>query len=140
MKRRREGTVPSGDPGGKWSPFLAGEFGAPVVEAAGGRVRRADLRHGQRHAAVEGGDEQPPQRHGHGAAVAQAGVVGDGHAHEHGNDGERQGEVGKNAIIRIISNSAHVAEEKTELRTSIQFSSERIEGVQLASLLTRGLA
>ena len=132
--------VPSSEPGCKGSPFLAGELGAPVVEPTGGRVRRADLRHGQRHAAVEGGDEQPPQRHGHGAAVAQAGVVGDGHAHEHGNDGERQGEVGKNAIIRIISNSAHVAEEKTELRTSIQFSSERIEGVQLASLLTRGLA
>jgi len=34
----------------------------------------------------------------------------------------------------------HVAEEKTELRASIQFSSERIEGMQLASWLTRGLA
>jgi len=89
--------VPSSEPGCKGSPVLAGELGAPVVEPAGGRVRRADLRHGQRHAAVEDGDEQPPQRHGHRAAVAQPGVVGDRHAHEHGDDWERQGEVGKNA-------------------------------------------
>ena len=95
--------VPSSEPGCKGSPVLAGELGAPVVEAAGGWVRRADLRHGQRHAAIERGDEEPPQRHGHRAAVAQAGVVGDGHAHEHGDDGERQGEVGKNACICISS-------------------------------------
>jgi len=35
--------LPSGDPGSEGRPVLAGELGAPVVEAAGGRVGRADL-------------------------------------------------------------------------------------------------
>ena len=51
--------LPSGDPGSEGRPVLAGELGAPVVEAAGGRVGRADLRHGQRDAAVERRDDEP---------------------------------------------------------------------------------
>lgn len=78
--------APSSDPGSEGSPFLAGELGAPVVEPAGGRIRRADLRHGQRHTAVEQGHREPPERHGHWAAVAQPGVVRYRHAHHHGDD------------------------------------------------------
>ena len=88
---------PSSDPGRKGSPFLAGELGAPVVEPAGGRVGRADLRHGQRDAAVERRDDEPAQRHGRRAAVAQAGVVRRGDARQHGDDGEGEGEVGEEA-------------------------------------------
>jgi hypothetical protein len=96
-EEEEEGTIPSGDPGGKWSPFVAGELGAPVVEAARGRVGGADLRHGQRHAAVEGRHDEPAQRHGRRPAVAQPGVVGRRHARQHGDDGEGEGEVGNNA-------------------------------------------
>ena len=91
-----EQSAPSSDPGSEWSPFLAGELGAPVVEPAGGRVGRADLRHGQRDAAVERRDDEPAQRHGRRAAVAQAGVVRRGDARQHGDDGEGEGEVGNN--------------------------------------------
>ena len=89
--------LPSGDPGSEGRPVLAGELGAPVVEAAGGRVGRADLRHGQRDAAVERRDDEPAQRHGRRAAVAQAGVVRRGDARQHGDDGEGEGEVGEEA-------------------------------------------
>jgi len=92
-----EQSAPSSDPGSEWSPFLAGELGAPVVEATGGRVGGADLRHGQGHAAVEHGHREPPERHGHRAAVAQARVVCYRHAHHHGDDRKGQGEVGENA-------------------------------------------
>ena len=89
--------LPSGDPGSEGRPVLAGELGAPVVvEAAGGRVGRADLRHGQRDAAVERRDDEPAQRHGGRPAVAQAGVVRRGDARQHGDDGEGEGEVGNN--------------------------------------------
>jgi len=99
MKRGKkpEACIPSGDPGGKRSPVLAGELGAPVVEAAGGRVRRADLRHGQRDAAVEERHDEPAQRHGRRPAVAQAGVVGRRHAGQHGDHGEGEGEVREDA-------------------------------------------
>ena len=89
--------LPSGDPGSEGRPVLAGELGAPVVEPAGGRVGRADLRHGQGHAAVERRDDEPAQRHGRRAAVAQAGVVRRGDARQHGDDGEGEGEVGEEA-------------------------------------------
>ena len=89
--------VPSSEPGCKGSPFLAGELGAPVVEPTGGRVRRADLRHGQRHAAVEERHDEPAQRHGRRPAVAQPGVVRRRHARQHGDDGEGEGEVGDDA-------------------------------------------
>ena len=92
--------VPSSEPGCKGSPFLAGELGAPVVEAAGGRVGGADLRHGQRHATVEERHDEPAQRHGRRPAVAQPGVVGRRHARQHGDHGEGEGEVGEDATQR----------------------------------------
>lgn len=46
--------------------------GTPVVDAAGGGQRGADLRHGQRHAQGHRHDKHPTPHHRHGAAVLEA--------------------------------------------------------------------
>ncbi|BAS76189.1 Os01g0945400, partial [Oryza sativa Japonica Group] len=81
------------DPRSKGSPVVAGELGTPVVEATGGRVGGADLGHGQGHAAVEGGHDEPPERHGHRPAVAEPRAVRRRHTGHHGDDGEGEGEL-----------------------------------------------
>ena len=91
---------PASDPRSKGSPVVAGELGTPVVEATGGRVGGADLGHGQGHAAVEGGHDEPPERHGHRPAVAEPRAVRRRHTGHHGDDGEGEGEVGENTSSR----------------------------------------
>ncbi len=101
--------VPASDPRSQGRPFLAGQLGAPVVEATGGRVRRANLGHGQGDAAVEQRHHQPPQRHRHRPAVAQPRVVGRRDARQHRDVGEREGEIRQGPVssnVLFLENSS----------------------------------
>ena len=74
---------------------MAGESGAPVVEATGGGEGGADLGHGESDGHGEGAGEEPAERHGGGTAEGEAGVVERGDPRQHGDDGEGDGEVGQ---------------------------------------------
>jgi len=78
---------------------VAGESGAPVVQATGGGEGGADLGHGEADGHGEGAREEPAERHGGGPAEGEAGVVERGDPRQHGDDGEGDGEVGQHPAV-----------------------------------------
>ena len=98
--------VPSGDPGGEGRPALAGEAGAPVVEAAGGGEGGADLGHGEADGHGEGAGDEPAEGHGGGPAEGEARVVERGDPRQHRDDGEGEGEVGQHPGIENAAAAA----------------------------------
>lgn len=100
LVKKRMAVVPSGDPGGEGRPTLAGEAGAPVVEATGGGEGGADLGHGEADGHGEGAGDEPAERHGGRPAEAEPRVVQRRDPRQHRDDGEREGEVGQHSARR----------------------------------------
>ena len=102
---------PAGEPRPP-GPALAGrQLGRPVVEAAGRRVRRADLGHREADEADDEADAQPAPVDDRRAAVLQAERVDGQAARQDRDDGERDREVGEAAHAAVeLLGVAHLVE------------------------------
>ncbi|RWW15228.1 hypothetical protein GW17_00020942 [Ensete ventricosum] len=119
--------VPAGHPGSQGGPFVAGEPGAPVVEAARRGVRRANLGHGESDEHGEDPSKKPTEGHGDGAAEPEAGVVQRGDPGENRYDGEGEGKVRQNPNISAgTKTSIKVA---LELLLVTEFVEPRMPGI-----------
>ena len=85
------------EPAREPAPPRAAELGGPVVEAAGRRHRRGDLRHRERDDGAEAADQQPAPRDGDRPAVVERDEIGRQAAREDRDDREGDREVAEAA-------------------------------------------
>ena len=91
-----EQVEPTGEPA-PGARVVLRQLGRPVVEAAGGRVGRGDLRHAQADDGGHDPDDDPAPHDVDGPAVGHAEVVERQAAGQDRDDGEGHGEVGESA-------------------------------------------
>ncbi len=88
---------PAGEPGPHRTAVALGQLGRPVVQAAGGRVRRTDLGHAQPHHEGHTSDEDPAPDHLDRSAGVHPEGVQRQTSRQDRDDGEGHGEVGEAA-------------------------------------------